>query len=322
MSSRIIVKAAALSVIAAGTAWAQGDETAEVDIEVELRRAESQLAAAANRVAELSMQRLPELAVGGLAGVTHGRPMLGITLANGNPGVPVDGVEIVGITPGGPADEAGLRAGDMILGIDGVSLAADQARHANEQLLAVLSESGAGNAVALEYSRDGKSATAKVVPRAFQNHTISIRGLAPPPGFAAAGAPHAAMAVPASRFVFMSGAGGLGDMEMVSLTPGLGEYFGTPEGMLVVRAPEESAIYKLEDGDVILDIDGRQPKSVPHAVRILSTYQSGETLKLRIMRKERERTLEIDVPDRTPGIVALPAPVRLQESGESPLDRE
>ena len=58
-----------------------------------------------------------------------------------------------------------------------------------------------------------------------------------------------------------------------------------------MRAPADGAL-KLEDGDVILAIDGRQPTSGSHATRILSSYQPGEKLTLRIIRQHK--TLEVD----------------------------
>jgi hypothetical protein len=58
----------------------------------------------------------------------------------------------------------------------------------------------------------------------------------------------------------------------VELTPGLGEYFGTDAGLLVVRAPEGDDI-DLRDGDVIPEIGGRIPQSVGHAMRILRSVE-------------------------------------------------
>jgi S1-C subfamily serine protease len=84
-------------------------------------------------------------------------------------------------------------------------------------------------------------------------------------------------------------------MELVELNEGLGKYFGTDEGLLVVSAPESNAL-QLEDGDVIKSIDGREPKSVGHAMRILGSYQAGETLELSIMRDKRRKKLEIEMP--------------------------
>jgi S1-C subfamily serine protease len=87
------------------------------------------------------------------------------------------------------------------------------------------------------------------------------------------------------------------ELELVALTPGLGAYFGTQEGLLVVRAPNDAAL-ELIDGDVILDIGGRTPTSPEHAMRILRSFEPGETLRLQIMRSQRRETLEFELPQR------------------------
>ena len=89
---------------------------------------------------------------------------------------------------------------------------------------------------------------------------------------------------------------------MVELTEDLGRYFGTDEGFLVVSAPKGEKL-KLRDGDVIQSIDGREPRSVSHTIRILSSYQSGETLEIKIMRDKRRQTLKIEMPDNRIGRV-------------------
>ena len=66
--------------------------------------------------------------------------------------------------------------------------------------------------------------------------------------------------------------GEFGGIELASITPKLGAYFGTNEGVLVVQAPENE-VFKLEDGDVIQSIDGRKPDDGAHALRILRSYQ-------------------------------------------------
>jgi PDZ domain-containing secreted protein len=75
----------------------------------------------------------------------------------------------------------------------------------------------------------------------------------------------------------------------------LGRYFGTEKGVLVVRAPKD---FKLEDGDVILAIDGREPSSGSHATRILSSYQSGEKITIKLMRQQKTLNVETTLPDR------------------------
>ena len=99
-----------------------------------------------------------------------------------------------------------------------------------------------------------------------------------------------------NKFVWMVTRGGWGDMELVELSERLGRYFGTDKGLLVVKAPDNEA-FKLQDGDVIRGIDGREPTSVRHAMRILGSYQAGESLRIEIMRDKRQHTLAIDMPD-------------------------
>ncbi len=97
-------------------------------------------------------------------------------------------------------------------------------------------------------------------------------------------------------------AGGVGaifdGMELADLSPGLGQYFGTAKGVLVVRVPHEGEFLKLQDGDVILSIDGRVPENGSHATRILRSYQPGEKIQLKIMRQKKSMDLEGALPER------------------------
>ena len=91
--------------------------------------------------------------------------------------------------------------------------------------------------------------------------------------------------------------GDFGGMELASITPKLGAYFGASDGVLVVQAPQNAA-FKLEDGDVIQTIDGRKPEDGAHAMRILRSYKSGEKLKLAVLRQRKPVTLAITMPER------------------------
>jgi hypothetical protein len=86
-------------------------------------------------------------------------------------------------------------------------------------------------------------------------------------------------------------------MEIVPITPELGRYFQTTEGMLVVRAPSEEDI-GLQDGDVILTIGGRTPTSAEHAIRILGSFEPGEVIEFALMRDGRRQPLQYTVEDR------------------------
>jgi S1-C subfamily serine protease len=64
-----------------------------------------------------------------------------------------------------------------------------------------------------------------------------------------------------------------------------------------VRAPTDTRL-KLEEGDVILDIDGRVPTSPAHALRILGSYQPGESLKINALRMKKRIVLDLQLPER------------------------
>ena len=88
-----------------------------------------------------------------------------------------------------------------------------------------------------------------------------------------------------------------GDLELVNLNPDLGEYFGTKDGVLVVKAPSDSSL-PVRSGDVILSIGGRKPSSPSHAMRIFHSYEPGETVSIDLMRKQKRMTVAWKVPTR------------------------
>lgn len=90
-------------------------------------------------------------------------------------------------------------------------------------------------------------------------------------------------------------AGPIGTMELTTLTPQLGSYFGTNHGVLVVHAPTHG-ILKLQDGDVILSIGGRIPATRSQAIRILTSYDPGEKIRLAVLREHRRLDITATMP--------------------------
>lgn len=273
-------------------------ESKRVDVEIEMRDAEARLAEAARRIGELSSRQLRIVGSNSWNFDTdfNDRPVLGITIGSTENKEAVAGVKILGVSPGGAAAEAGLRSGDVITTINEESLSADNADGANSKLVDFLSGVEDGDALDVEYLRNGKVLTTEVSPKRMMVRSFEFHG---PSSDFSFGIPPRAPGTSGSnvrQFVFMTGAGGWGDMEMVSLTEDLGRYFGTDEGFLVISAPADEG-FQLRDGDVIQSIDGRTPSSVSHTIRILSSYQSGEKLEMKIMRDKRRKTLKIEVPD-------------------------
>ncbi len=89
--------------------------------------------------------------------------------------------------------------------------------------------------------------------------------------------------------------GPVGTMQLIALTPQLGRYFGTDQGVLVARAPTHGVL-KLQDGDVILSIGGRVPASSSQAVRILTSYDPGQKIRLLVLREHRRIDITATLP--------------------------
>jgi hypothetical protein len=92
-----------------------------------------------------------------------------------------------------------------------------------------------------------------------------------------------------------------GGIELVELNPDLGDYFGTREGVLVVKAPEDSTL-ALKGGDVIVSIGGRKPTSPMQAMRILRSYDPGESVTLDVLRKQKHVSVTWKVPEHEKGM--------------------
>ncbi|MDH5344560.1 MAG: PDZ domain-containing protein, partial [Gammaproteobacteria bacterium] len=221
------------------------------EAEVQLREAERRMALAAQQVAELSMRQLPHIERIERVFRADRGPVLGITIGATDEVGPVEGVAVLGVTPGGAAAEAGLRAGDVITSINGESLTAENAEKATGKLLDVMKAVENGDELELEYLRNGKPVSVALTARPISGHVFAYEfdgdGFTSP-NFDVHVAPGVRRF---ENFMWAMHEDGFGDMEMVKLTERLGKYFGTDKGLLVIRAPGNEDL-KLEDGDVIL----------------------------------------------------------------------
>lgn len=255
-----------------------------------LDAAQKRLEEAAGEVADLRMSLSQDMMPPNVGAFTAGRPpraVLGVNIGSGREDDRDEGVELLSVSPGGAAATAGLKAGDVVVDLNGKSLKRDGDDSPRNRLLAAMREVKPGDKVNLRYRRDGKVAAATVVAEAPADHMFFVNGaVGRLPGL--------------PNFSFMRSEGVFGSAEMVALTPKLGRYFGTEKGLLVVRAPGDDRL-KLEEGDVIVDIDGRVPESAAHASRILGSYEPGEKLRLNVLRMKQKVMLDVEVPPDVAG---------------------
>jgi C-terminal processing protease CtpA/Prc len=279
---------------------ANNSTLSERDLENELAEARDEMQEAAREVARLSS----ELAAPFVDGIARGfrfagqRAMLGIGIEDTE-----RGVRVASVSPNGPAAQAGLKIGDTITAIDGAELADARAAGGGKQspsevFLGQMTNVDAGDDVELQVlsesgaERDVKVRVREISPRAF------------------ADAPRGNRAYPYSYrypggWPFRSNP--WSEMQLVTLTPALGKYFGADKGLLIVRAPENDVL-GLRDGDVILDIGGREPTTPEHAMRILGSFAAGEPLNITIMREQRRQTLKVEIPAERVGLNRQTAP--------------
>ena len=269
----------------------------------------------------MHMPDVDRIVTGSLSGLS--RPRLGISVTLTDPSEQVEGALVTEVLEDGPAERAGLRAGDVITRLDGHALTAplDGERERDldpdralppQRLLALVRDVDPGDDVDVTYLRDGRSEQTVVEAEDLSSWTTFGMHL---PGWdaerfgeemrdlgdrmRALGAPEAPRAPDAPMaFRFDGSRGdapvwfdfrsryGMG-MELVRVSPELGSYFGTDRGVLVVSVPDRSAL-GLQAGDVILEIDGREADDPERVRSILSSYDPDEAVTFRIRREGRE----------------------------------
>lgn len=226
-----------------------------------------------------------------------------------------EGVLVTRVQPHGPAMEAGVREGDVVVAFDETLLSrplADQAEEGLDpdlpapaaRLVHLTSRLEPGDTVRLRLRRDGEEREVELVTarargpahvragppriRLRRPHSppgTEIRDLWRRPGPMAGGWPTLDIRRPGARL----------GLQLHDLNKGLARYFGTERGALILEKPSRPEL-PLEAGDVILAIDGREVEDAAHAAAILRSYRSGEPMTLELLREGRTVQVEIPVP--------------------------
>ncbi len=282
------------------------------DVEKRLEDARKRLDADAREVAELSGQlgrgfafqmRAPD-------GGVPPRALLGVNIDN-NTG-DAKGAHVRDVSPGSAAAEAGIKAGDIITSIGSQDLSKES--DPGRVLVDRMREAQPNLKLQVGVLRDGKKLTFDVTPRPAPQLAMSARpfmnGAQPMPGmpgspqiqrFQLQREPGVAGGPTERRIEIRTMRDGPDDgtrfrgLEFATLSEKLGGYFGVKAGVLVVRAPANSP-FKLQDGDVIVSIDGREATSAQQAGRILRSYGDGEKFTLRVQRDRKAQNIEAAMP--------------------------
>lgn len=223
------------------------------------------------------------------------------------------GASVSAVSPGGPADKAGIQTGDIITRLDGTALVGSKRaqRPGDEErslpglrLIELASRLEPNDTIEVEYRRGNSAKKATLVTSDDPPQVWSFDGPEGARGFAYRYGPDVErmriemdslpMKFPRGQLMFM---GPFADLELAPLNTELGQYFGTTEGVLVISVPQGSTL-NLKGGDVILAVDGRKPSNPGHLLRILQSYDGNESVKFDIMRSKKRESVTGKIPER------------------------
>jgi len=280
----------------------------------ELQRASEQFARASTQLGQQSARAYAYRFIS-----DENRAAIGIGIVDEEGKGAVRGVRVASVSPGSGADKAGIRSGDLLLRANGTDLGARDGDESSTRLLEIMEKLKPGAEVRLEYERDGKAGTATAIAQRAAETFGNLRwhddekddvlsplppvpSLPPLPLLPPAATLPRVPTVPPIAAMFA----GLGDIDfqLVSLDADLAPYFDTDRGVVVLRAPKDSAL-ALKSGDVIQKIDGTVVAGPQDVLERLG--EAGKPVRLEIVRRGKKQTVSGQVPERLATAWTMPA---------------
>ncbi len=202
----------------------------------------------------------------------------------------VTGVEVVGVEPHGPADQAGIRAHDVLLSYNQEPITSAA------QLGRLVGETPVGRKIRIEYSRDGKTLTTAVTTTPWSAQTIPSPNdftMSRSEGFVIVGS------IPTPHFTWVNSQFGIECEALDSDSSQLANYFGVKQGVLIRAVGKDSPAARagLRAGDVLTQIADRSvsdPRQLASSMNQES--RSARTISIVVMRDHKPTTLKLTLP--------------------------
>jgi serine protease Do len=213
------------------------------------------------------------------------------------------GVGVGSVSPGSPAERAGLKKGDVILQYDGEPVTSTR------KLFRLIGESAPEQSVRLTISRNGSEQQVNVTLGQRSTSAGSLMPTTPDPnGYFRVNPPNAPRAPRASRawgsapevFAYSFGNNRRVGITTTPLTKQLADFFGVSagHGLLISSVSENSPASKagLKAGDVITEVNGEKIEDADDFIRALNYKEEGE-VPMTIIRDKSQRTMKV-TPER------------------------
>lgn len=255
-------------------------------------------------------------------------PQLGVILAPDER----SGVSVLAVTPGSAAARAGLRSGDRLLAVGERKLAGADGEARLNLARELIGKLELGKPARIRYQRDQREATVEVEPQVGERVMVyrnpdgtqyvtnaevrTLRIDRSAPAAAVAVAPGVRTEIyrigtdldcgggkdkakdksrhPACTMPLISEALRWNGLNLASVDPKLGRYFGAQRGVLVLSAPAE--LKGLEAGDVIQSIDGRAVDSPRETMEALRDKPEGAQVEIGYLRDRSNAKLKLSLP--------------------------
>ena len=209
---------------------------------------------------------------------------LGVMVSDLEATATTSGVKIDEVNAGGPAEKAGIKAGDIVVDYDG-----ERVRSAR-QFTRLVQETPEGRSVAIGLVRDGKKQTVNATPEAGRMTWDFGPEVDRAMREAERGMRNFRFEMP------RQGTRGRLGVTVQSITPELAEYFGAKNGgALVSSVTRDSAAAKagIKPGDVIVSINGKTVSDTRGLMDALEDVEGEATMV--VVRDKKEMTLKASV---------------------------